>query len=256
MSKHRLQHKFRSSNHPFYIDFIPTTITTNRIPFENDLMELQTRILDHNPDTHYTDRVKCYTSEMIAFLQLDCFGAKFGVGARLAAHATPEPEDDELYSSAPVNHGTRVNIITHLPLAKIYGPTMTTFRRSGVDSLTLIYELHSTQLIVKLRYDSPLMEDAIVDQRIPNSYSNLPMPLIGFLYNRDGHTHEVVDYDGGETVGVVTYGRQYHVVQVHIRGMFIIMQNTLLLHGQRQDITAVETAEASVAAAERLIQIE
>jgi hypothetical protein len=34
------------------------------------------------------------------------------------------------------------------------------------------------------------------------------------------------------------------------------MKNTLLLHRQRQDITAAESAEASVAAAERLIQIE
>jgi hypothetical protein len=101
---------------------------------------------------------------MIAFLQLDLFGATFGVGATLAAPAEPEPEDDELYSSAPVSHGTRVNIITHLPLAKHYGPAMTTFRRAGVDRLTLIYERHSTQLIVKLRYDSPLVEDAIVDR--------------------------------------------------------------------------------------------
>jgi hypothetical protein len=120
MIKHQLQHKFRSNNHPFYIDCIPTTITTHRIQFANDLMELQTRILDHDPYTHYTDRAKCYTSEMIAFLQLYCFGAIFGVGARLTAPATPESEDDELYRSAPVIHGTRVNIITHLPLAKKY----------------------------------------------------------------------------------------------------------------------------------------
>jgi hypothetical protein len=30
-----------------------------------------------------------YTSEMIAFWQLDCFGVTFGVGARLAAPAAP-----------------------------------------------------------------------------------------------------------------------------------------------------------------------
>jgi hypothetical protein len=207
MIKHYLEHKFRSNNHPFYIDCIPITNTTNRIQFANDLMELQTRILDHAPDTHKTDRVKCYTSEMIAFLQLDCFGATFWVGARLAAPAAPEPEDDELYSSAPVSHGTKVNIITRLPLVENYGPAMTTLRRAGVDGLTLIYEHHSTQLIVKLRYDSPLVEDDIVDQQIPNSYYNFPMPLIGFLYNRYGHTHEAVNYDSGETVGVLKDGR-------------------------------------------------
>jgi hypothetical protein len=89
MIKHHLQNKLCSNNHPFYIDCIPTTITTNRIQFANDLMELQTRILDHNPDTHYTYRVKCYTSEMIAFLKLDCIGATFGVGSRMVAHVAP-----------------------------------------------------------------------------------------------------------------------------------------------------------------------
>jgi hypothetical protein len=44
----------------------------------------------------YIDRAKCYTSEMISFLQLDFFGATFGVGARLMAPAASEPEDDEL----------------------------------------------------------------------------------------------------------------------------------------------------------------
>jgi hypothetical protein len=75
---------------------------------------------------------------------------------------------------------------------------MTNLRRAGVNGLTLLYERHSTQLIVKLRYDSPLVGDAIVDRRIPNSYSKFPMPLIGLLYNRDGHAHEVVNYDGGD----------------------------------------------------------
>jgi hypothetical protein len=69
-------------------------------------------------------------------------------------------------------------------------------------------------------------------------------------------TNEVVNYDGGETVGVVAYGRRYHVVQINIREIFIIMQNTLLLHRQCQTVTAVDTVVASVAAAERLLQIE
>jgi hypothetical protein len=89
MIKHHLQHKFRSNSHHFYSDRVPMTITTNHMQFANNLMELQTRVLDHDPDTHYTDRVKCYTSKMIAFLQVDCFGAIFGAGARLAASAAP-----------------------------------------------------------------------------------------------------------------------------------------------------------------------
>jgi hypothetical protein len=150
------------------------TITTNHIQFANNLMELQIRVLDHDPDTHSIDRVKCYTSEMIAFLQLDCFGAKFSVGARLAAPAAPGPEYDKLYSSAPVSRGIRVNIITPPSPAANYGPVMNTFKRLGVYRLMLLYEQPSTHLIVKLRYDSPLVEDAIFDPRIPNSYSNFP----------------------------------------------------------------------------------
>jgi hypothetical protein len=79
MIKHHLQHKFCSNNHHFYINCVPMTIKTNQIQSDNDLMELQMRIIDHGPENHYKDRVKCYTSKMIAFLQVDCFGAIFGV---------------------------------------------------------------------------------------------------------------------------------------------------------------------------------
>jgi hypothetical protein len=82
------------------------------------------------------------------------------------------------------------------------------------------------------------------------------MPLIGLLYNGDGQTHEVVNCDDVETVFVVTDGRRYHMVQVRIREIFIIMQNTLLADRQRQDIGAMEAADASMAASKRLMQIE
>jgi hypothetical protein len=88
--------------------------------------------------------------------------------------------------------------------------------RAGVDGLTMLYTRHLTQLIVKLRYNSPLIEYALFDRRIPNNYSNFPMHLIGFFCNRDGHTQEVVNCDVGNMVGVVTYMRRYNVVQVHI----------------------------------------
>jgi hypothetical protein len=51
------------------------------------------------------------------------------------------------------------------------------------------------------------------------------MPMIGFLYNRYGHTNEVVNYDGRETVGIASYGRQYSVVQIHIGEIFRISAN-------------------------------
>jgi hypothetical protein len=76
------------------------------------------------------------------------------------------------------------------------------------------------------------------------------MPLIGFLYNRDRHTHKVVNCDGRKTVGIATDGRRYNVVQVHIEKIFRIMQDTLLVERQHQDVASVEAAEASVATTE------
>jgi hypothetical protein len=86
----------------------------------------------------------------------------------------------------PVTHGTRVNIITHLPTAEIYGPGMSSFCRAGVDGLTLLYERHPAQLVIELRYDSPYVEDAINNGNIPLSYSHFPLPIIGYLFNLDG----------------------------------------------------------------------
>jgi hypothetical protein len=60
-----------------------------------------------------------------------------------------------------VTQVTSVNIITHLPAAENYGPGMSSFWRACVDGLTLLYERHPAQLVIKLRYDSPYVEDAI-----------------------------------------------------------------------------------------------
>jgi hypothetical protein len=85
-------------------------------------MELQTRLIPNDPARHFTDRVKAYTQEMIIFLQSYCFGATFGVGARCTIPSPPNAEDDTIYNTTPVLHGTHVNVITHLPPAVDYAP--------------------------------------------------------------------------------------------------------------------------------------
>jgi hypothetical protein len=150
------------------------------------------------------DRVKCYTRDMVLFLQSHCCGATFGVGARCPIPSRPEPDYIDDYNTSPVTHRTRVNIITHLPTAENYGPGMSLFRRAGVDGLTLLYERQPAQLVIKLRYDSPYVEDAINNGYIPLSYSYFPLPIIGYLFNLDGIPREVISYEGGAIVAVQT----------------------------------------------------
>jgi hypothetical protein len=74
-----------------------------------------------------------------------------GVGGRLPIPSPPDEDDNQIYNTRPVLHGTRVNIITNVKLEAQYGPQMKAFRRAGVDGLTLLYERHNTQLVLKLR---------------------------------------------------------------------------------------------------------
>jgi hypothetical protein len=78
-----------------------------------------------------------------------------------------------------------------------YGPPMDPFRRAGIDGLTLLYERHSTQLIVKLCYESHYVEDAVWDGLVPLYYDHFPMSLISFLFNLDRDPREVVHNSGG-----------------------------------------------------------
>jgi hypothetical protein len=247
MLKNTLQTQFRSDNHPFYMDKVPSVITASRIQFTNNIMQLETRLIDNDPDRHYTDRVKCYTREMVLFLQSHCFGATFGVGARCPIPSRPEPDDIDDYNTSPVTHGTRVNIITHLPTAENYGPGMSSFRRAGVDGLTLLYERHPAQLVIKLRYDSPYVEDAINNGYIPLSYSHFPLPIIGYLFNLDGIPREVISYEGGATVAVQTNGQE--IINMSIDDVLLIMQQSIVMQQQRDHDRTVARAEEAVACA-------
>jgi hypothetical protein len=68
MLKNTLQTHFRSDNHQFYMDKVPSIITARRIKFTNNIMQLETRLINNDPDRTYTYRVKCYTREMVLLL--------------------------------------------------------------------------------------------------------------------------------------------------------------------------------------------
>jgi hypothetical protein len=104
MLKNTLQTQFRSDNYPFYMDKVPSVITARRIQFTNNIMHLETRLIDNDPDQHYTDRVKCYTREIVLLLQSHCFGATSGVGACCPIPSRPEPDDIDDYNTSHVTH--------------------------------------------------------------------------------------------------------------------------------------------------------
>jgi hypothetical protein len=77
-------------------------------------MVLQTRLEMEFPQYYYTERAKCYTMEMIEFLQDHCFGSMFVVGDRLPIPYPSDEYNNKIYIRRPVLHGTRINIITHV----------------------------------------------------------------------------------------------------------------------------------------------
>jgi hypothetical protein len=148
------------------------------------------------------------TRAMVLFLQSHCFGATFGVGARFQIPSRIELDDIDDYNISPVKHVTRVNGITHLPTAENYSPGMSLFRKSDLDGFTLLYKRHPAQLVIKLRYDFPYVEDAINNGYILLSYSHLPLPIIVYLFNLAVMPREVISYEEGATVAVQTNGQE------------------------------------------------
>jgi hypothetical protein len=90
MIKSSLENEFRSDNNQFFIDQVQSVITVSYVQFNNNIMVLQTRLGTESPQYHYTDRAKCYTMEMIEFLQDHCFESMFGVGGRLPIPSPPD----------------------------------------------------------------------------------------------------------------------------------------------------------------------
>jgi hypothetical protein len=114
MIKSSLENEFQSDNHLFFIDQVQSVVTVSSVQFNNDSMMLQTSLETESPQYHYTDHAKCYTMEMIEFLQAHCFGSIFGAGARLPIPSRLDGDDNEIYNTMPVLHGTCINIITHV----------------------------------------------------------------------------------------------------------------------------------------------
>jgi hypothetical protein len=101
MIKTSLQHDFISDNHPFFVDQVPSMVTVSTIKFVNNLIALQTRLERESPQHHYMDLAKCYTHEMIVFLQSYCFGAMFGVGATWPIPSPLDEDKEEVFNSRP-----------------------------------------------------------------------------------------------------------------------------------------------------------
>jgi hypothetical protein len=50
--------------------------------------------------------------------------------------------------------------LTHLPFAPAYRPPMVKYKQMGIDRVTFLYDHHLKELTVKVKYESPMMEDA------------------------------------------------------------------------------------------------
>jgi hypothetical protein len=66
------------------------------------------------------------------------------------------------------------------------------------------HEPHNTHLVLKVRYDSPYVEDSVGIYQIPLSFVNLPLAIVGYLFNLDSEPREVVYYANGPMVDIAT----------------------------------------------------
>jgi hypothetical protein len=139
---------------------------------------------------HYINRVKGYTREHLTFLQKYMFGCLFGFGATAK---TTAPDEDELMGFTFVTYDIQLNIMMHLPFAAGYGPPMMKFKQMVFDRVTFLYDRHLKELTVKVRYESPTMDDAKYKNQIQTeSISNLPIIVCGYRFVTDGVPREVI----------------------------------------------------------------
>jgi hypothetical protein len=124
---------FKYPSHPFFIDQMNNRVTKTHLQYVDEILELQTMVLEIDRATHYINRVKCYTREHLTFLQRCTFGCLFGFGARAKPTA---PDDDELMGITAITYDMQVNVLTHLPFYATYGPPMMKYKQMGVDGVT------------------------------------------------------------------------------------------------------------------------
>jgi hypothetical protein len=92
-----------------------------------------------------------------------------------------------------------------------------------------LYERHLKELTLKVRYESPIMEDAKDNNQIPTaSISNLPIIVLGYRFTMDGVLREVIHYSGGNFVICDIDGDSNNTEEVKISVIFRDMENTLV----------------------------
>jgi hypothetical protein len=83
----------KSPSHIFFIDLTNNRLTKKQLQYVDEILELQTMVLELDRAMHYINRVKCYTLEHSTFFQRCMFGCLFGFDATAKPTA---PEDYEL----------------------------------------------------------------------------------------------------------------------------------------------------------------
>jgi hypothetical protein len=102
------------------------------------------------------------------------FGAWFGIGPRQNPPAGAKVNNHVAQS---VCHGTRVNLITHLKAEQKYGLPLKGWSRIGVEGATYIYRFSKNELCLKVKYASPVMQNALVN--IPHHpLANIQLPRV------------------------------------------------------------------------------
>jgi hypothetical protein len=106
---------------------------------------------------------------------------------------------------------------------------MMKYKQMGVDGVTFLYGRHLKELTVKVAYESPIMEDAKDNNKIPTaSISNLPIRFLGYRFATDGVPWEVIRYGGGNFVTGNIDGDSNNTEEVKISVIFRDMENMLV----------------------------
>jgi hypothetical protein len=99
----------------------------------------------------------------------------------------------------------------------------------GVDRFTFLYDRHLKELTVKVRYESPIMEDVKDNNQMPTaSISNLPIIFLGYIFTMDGVPWEVIHYGGGNFVTCDINGDSNNTEEVKVSVIFRDMENTFV----------------------------
>jgi hypothetical protein len=157
--------------------------------------------------------IRCYLAEHVRMLQTMLF-YMFGVGPRQRA---PGSSSDGSRVSVCVPNGTRVNLLTNLSRACDYGENLSGWSRVRVEGVTFIYSFQKQELCIKVKYYSPLIEDAKLEGYIPSTalgHTCLPRPGQYFVYK--GVSMRVLEYNDGAFVQCARSSLPQTIKHAHI----------------------------------------